>query len=111
MDTAEIWVAVLTAGGGGAILTGLANGLVKYFNGSAGREKGRNADLKAQRDDLYQRLLDAQHAADVESRRRRLAQEHAAGLRSMLLEHGVPLAELPPWPTEHPSQLPERPAP
>ncbi len=108
MDTAQLVATIVGSGGGGAVLLVLARGLVQRLNGSATREKMRNSDLKSQRDDLYQRLLDAQHSADVESRRRRAAQEHAAELRSMLLEHGIPHQRLPEWPSHHPSQLPPR---
>ena len=108
MDKGELLVALFGAGGVGLILRSLADGAMKHFSGSAGREKARNADLKEQRDSAVTRADMLQEAADREARRRRLAQEHAGQLRHMLLEHGVPPDDLPPWPTEHPSQLPPR---
>ncbi len=108
MDTAQLVATIVGSGGGGAVLLVLASGLIKRLDGSALREKTRNADLKTQRDDMYQRLLDAQYAADAESRRRRRAQEHAAELRALLLESGAALKDLPAWPTTDDTEYPER---
>lgn len=108
MDSAQFWITALGAGGLGSFLIAAAKYTAQWLNGSAGREKARNADLKEQRDSAVTRADRLQEAADREARRRRLAQEHAGQLRHMLLEHGVPPDELPPWPTEHPSQFPPR---
>lgn len=107
MDKGELLVALFGAGGVGLILRSLTDGAMKHFTGSAGREKSRNNDLKSQRDGAMARADRLQEAADFEARRRRIAQEHAGQLRHMLLERGVPPDELPPWPTEHPSQIPK----
>lgn len=108
MDSAQIWATVIGSGGGGAVLLAAIKGIIKRMDGSAIREKARNADLKSQRDDMYQRLLDAQHAADTESKRRRLADEHAGQLRRLLLESGTALKDLPPWPSASPPEPPDR---
>lgn len=105
MDTAQIWATVLTAVGAGAILRELAAGLVKWLTGSAGRERGRNADLVTQRDDAYARLQaaevradEADARADAEARKRRLVAEYASALRRDCVEHGMTPEGLRPWP-------------
>lgn len=108
MDSAQLAATIIGSGGGGAVVLAAVKGAIKRMDGSALREKQRNADLKTQRDDMYQRLLDAQYAADAESRRRRRAQEHAAELRALLLQSGMALQELPPWPSADDTEYPER---
>jgi hypothetical protein len=49
MDSAQLLVTVLGAGGGGAALLALINGFWKWANGSAGRERDKNTDLVSQR--------------------------------------------------------------
>lgn len=98
LTTAQAWAAILAAIGAGAVVRDLVAGFIKWLSGAAGRERGRNADLVAQRDDAYTRLRAAETERDDAYRARRLYAEHASALRGMLLERGVPPAELPPWP-------------
>lgn len=104
MDT-QIWATIIGAGGLGAVLLALVKGVVDWLSGAHAREKSRNVDALAQRDDAWaqrdheRHRADAeQNRADAEHRRRRQLAEYASTLRAMLLENGVPAAQLPPWP-------------
>jgi hypothetical protein len=105
VDTAQIIIAILGAGTGGAILTSLVNGLLKYWTGTTGRERARNADMRTQRNEAWQdaeaergRANIAQARADREARNRNRVADYAAGLRRDCMEHGVNPSELRPWP-------------
>ena len=113
MDS-QTWAAIFGAGGFGAILLALVKGIMNWLNGSHGREKARNMDALAQRDDAWRERdhhrdrasaadarADRERArGDAEHRRRRQVSEYASTLRSELLARGVLPDELPPWP-EH----------
>ncbi|WP_422758299.1 hypothetical protein [Paenarthrobacter sp. C1] len=113
MDTTQLLVTLVGAGGGGAALLALINGLIKYFSGSAGRERIRNTTLKDQRNEAWAdaekeraRADREQARADREARNRRLTEEYASQLRRDCTEHGMTQQELRPWPTleSHPSK-------
>ena len=105
MDKLQPWIAVMTALSAGAVLQELVRGIVKWINGAAGRERGRNANLVKQRDDAYARAAAAEKAADeADARadaeaRKRLLEEYASSLRRDCMDHGVRPDELRPWPT------------
>jgi len=69
--------------------------LIRWAAGSAGREKSRFRILSGERDA-------AEKERDAEAAYRRIVQEHASYLRSLLIEHGVPPDKIPPWPTRGP---------
>ncbi|MDQ0854770.1 hypothetical protein QFZ79_002881 [Arthrobacter sp. V4I6] len=105
MDSTQLAAAVLGSAAVTSVLGVLANGLVKYFNGTSGRERTRNTGLKEQREDALRRERQAtanadrsDARADVEAHNRRLTEEYASGLRRDLTELGVPAAALRPWP-------------
>jgi hypothetical protein len=105
-NATQIVAAVLGSAAVTSVLGVLANGLVKYFNGTAGRERSRNTGLKEQREDALRRearaKADADRSdtrADLEAHNRRLTEEYASTLRRILIERfGVPEDALPPWP-------------
>lgn len=114
MDSTQLLVTLIGAGGGGAALLALINGLIKWISGSAGRERIRNTTLKDQRNEAWadaekerDRADREQARADREARNRRLTQEYASELRRDCTEHGMQAHELRPWPvlekdpTEH----------
>lgn len=82
MDSAQLIATLLGAGGGGAVLLALTNGLVKWLSGASGRERIRNTDLETQRAEAVAR-------ADTADLRRRLTAEYASRLRRQLIENGV----------------------
>lgn len=104
-NATQLVAAVLGSAAVTSVLGVLANGLVKYFNGTAGRERTRNTGLKEQREDALRRERQAiangdrsEARADREAHNRRLTEEYASGLRRDLIERGVPEDALPPWP-------------
>ena len=88
--TPEQWASLLASVGAGAILIELIRAFWKWIGGKAGRERDAVA-LERTRADTERK---------VEARRRRKAQEYAAKLRRVSIEHGIPASDLPPWPTE-----------
>ncbi|QDG88875.1 hypothetical protein [Pseudarthrobacter sp. NIBRBAC000502770] len=105
MDSAQTLVTIIGAGGGGAALVALINGLVKWLSGSAGRERIRNTSLRDQRNEAWAdadkeraRADREQARADREARNRRLTEEYASQLRRDCTEHGMTVKELRPWP-------------
>ncbi|CAD5999166.1 hypothetical protein [Agreia sp. COWG] len=108
MDTAQLIVSLLGAGGGGAVLIALVNGIMKQLSGAAGRERVRNTSLEAQRvkaieerdkafRDREDAVADAALERDAEARKRRKTEEYASVLRRQLNEAGIEPA---PWPAE-----------
>lgn len=91
MEQAQLWAAVAASLGTGGAATVLISGLVKYFSGSAGREKARNTDMKSQRDR-------AQVLLNYERERFRVISEEAAKWRRIAIAHGVDKRKLGPWP-------------
>lgn len=96
MDTAQLLVTILGAGGGGAALLALINGLLKWLNGSAGRERDKNTDLIAQRRKAIEEREAAERARDEADGDRRAAYEYASQLRRQLIEAGLVPVEMKP---------------
>lgn len=111
-STQQIWAAVLSSAGLFTFLGVVANGVIKHVNGTAGRERVRNAGLKQQRDEAWalvrterargdaerDRADQADERADLEAHNRRITEEYASQLRRDCTEHGMPDRELRPWP-------------
>lgn len=89
MDSAQLIASLLGAGGGGAVLLALTNGLVKWLSGASGRERIRNTDLETQRAAAVEERDAAVARADTADLRRRLTAEYASRLRRQLIENGV----------------------
>lgn len=104
MDTSQLLVTVLGAGGGGAALLALINGLIKWLSGSSARERQRNTDIVAQRRKAIEERQEAEDDRDTADRKRRISDEYASSLRRLLLENGI---QPPPWPdNDHLAQNP-----
>lgn len=102
MDNATLIATLVGAGGLGAALLELVRGFSRWSNGTAAREKSRNADLVTQRNDAWEerdrqsdRADKLQQRADTEARNRNRAQDYAARLRRMLIEAGVESTMIP----------------
>jgi hypothetical protein len=101
VDTAQLLVTILGAGGGGAALLALINGLLKWLNGSAGRERDKNTDLIAQRRKAVEERETAERAREEADIDRRNAYEYVSLLRRQLIEAGLdPVRMQPEAPTE-----------
>jgi hypothetical protein len=97
VDTAQILVTVLGAGGGGAVLVALINGLIKWISGASTRERNRNTDLISQRAKAIEERDAAERERDDSDLRRRHAYEYASSLRRQLIELGATPEE---WPLD-----------
>lgn len=95
MDTAQFVATIMGAGGGGAVLLVLVNGLIKWLSGAAGRERQNNTSLEKQRRDAVRDRELADTRADISDKHKRDAYEYASVLRRLLREAGV---EPPDWP-------------
>lgn len=91
------------AGSGSAVAI-LARGLVHWASGAAGRERARNQDLLAQRNDAWNRTEYERSRADEAERSERAAHalkrralELASHYRAMLIERGLDPG---PWPED-----------
>ena len=100
MDTAQLLVTILGAGGGGAAILALINGTFKWITGSAGRERQRNTDLVSQRLKAVEERDSAEKERDESDKKRREAYEYASKLRRQLIEHGI--EPIPPFELEDP---------
>ena len=100
MDAAQLLITVLGAGGGGAGVLALINGLIKWLSGSSARERDKNTDLVSQRRDAIADRDAAEKDRDKADDKRRHSDEYSASLRRQLKENGIePLA----WPDDHTS--------
>lgn len=92
MDKAQLLATIVGAGGGGAALLALVNGLIKWLSGASARERAKNTDLISQRTKAIEERDKAEAELEAETKRRREAEEHVAILkRQLLLEGHEPL--------------------
>lgn len=99
MDATQVLVAGFGVLGTSGALVIIVNAAVKYFNGTAGRQRLRNMGMKEQRNEAWAEAKRADLRADREAHNRRLLEEYASQLRRDCTEHGVPDPELRAWPT------------
>lgn len=95
---AQLAVTLLGAGGGGAVLLALVNGVFKWLSGASAREREKNTGLISQRVSAIEERDEAIRERDDEARKRRSADEYASSLRRQLLENGITPGE---WPNDH----------
>jgi O-methyltransferase involved in polyketide biosynthesis len=98
MDSAQLLVAVFGVLGSSGALVVIVNGVVKYFNGTAGRERARNISMREQRNEAWADAERERCRADLEAYNRRLTEEYASQLRRDCTEHGMTDKELRDWP-------------
>lgn len=89
MDSAQVLVTVLGAGGGGAALVALVQGFYKWLSGSAGRERDKNTDLVTQRKNAIKEREQAERERDEADEKRREQAEYVSLLRRQLIEAGI----------------------
>lgn len=97
-DATSLIVALLGAGGGGAVLLAAVRGFINWLSGAAGRERDKNTDLISQR---KMAILDrdaAEKERDDSDKKRRSSDEYSATLRRQLIENGF---DPKPWPQDH----------
>lgn len=102
----ETWAIVLTSSAFGGIIGQLARVIQSFISGASSKKRYANADLVTQRDSAMaiadkerDRAAREQERGDREARNRNRAQDYAAQLRRLAIEHGIPISDLPPAPT------------
>lgn len=85
----QLLATMLGAGGGGAVLLALVNGLFKLLSGASGRERDKNTDLSAQRRHAVRDRDTADKDRDLADEKRREAEEHISILKRQLIENGI----------------------
>lgn len=100
MDKAQLLVAMMGAGGGGAALLAFVSGLWKWISGASGRERARNTQLTSQRTAAIEDRIKAEKERDKADFLRRRAEEHVSLLKRQLIELGVDPVSAPPTPKE-----------
>jgi hypothetical protein len=84
-------IAILGAGGLGAFIKDIFEGLWKLRRGVSARETKRKIDVVLQRDEAIERASRAEHNVDT-------LREYATELRIKLLEAGMARTDIPPMP-------------
>lgn len=94
MTTGQFIIAMLGVLGAGKLLELFARQIIRHWTGKARRERSRIDQLESDR-------VSAERERDHQALWRRLLQEYASQLRSLLIEqHGVHPRDLPPVPPE-----------
>jgi hypothetical protein len=89
--TPEMITALIGVGGLAAIVPKIIDGVSAWVSGRAKAEKGRNQTVLS-------KLSAADRRAESEAEFRRALEEYAGALRLLLVNAGVPVSALPPWP-------------
>lgn len=108
MDAATLQLlgTILGAGGGGAAILAIINGIFKLASGASHRERMRNTNLEVQRvkaieervaaeNDRDTKVSKAKEERDKEADKRREAEEHVAILQRQLILAGITPLERP----------------
>lgn len=90
MDPALV-TAILGVGGVAAIMPKVIDGLIAWRNGRALSEKRQNQSI-------LERLAEADKRAENEADFRRALEEYAGVLRLLLVQAGMAIERIPPWP-------------
>jgi hypothetical protein len=87
---------IITAIGGSAAVTAIVNGIAKLASGATQRERVRNTNIITQRAKAIEERIAAEQKRDdieaeleIETRKRREAEEHVAVLQRQLILLGV----------------------
>jgi hypothetical protein len=89
--TPEMITALVGVGGLGLIIPKVIDGLSAWLSGRAKAEKEKNQSVLS-------KLSAADRRAEAEAEFRRALEEYAGRLRLLLVNSGVPVDAIPPWP-------------
>jgi hypothetical protein len=89
--TPEMWTAIIGVGGFSVIIPKLVDGIIAWRTGRAQTEKAQNQSI-------LDRLAESEKRSQVEANWRRALEEYAGALRLMLVQAGIALEKIPPWP-------------
>jgi hypothetical protein len=89
--TPEMWTAIIGVGGFSVIIPKLIDGILAWRTGRAQTEKAQNQSI-------LDRLAESEKRSQAEAGWRRALEEYAGVLRLLLVQAGVALHNVPPWP-------------
>jgi hypothetical protein len=89
--TPEMWTAIIGVGGFSVIIPKLVDGLIAWRTGRAQTEKVHNQSI-------LDRLAESERRSEQEAELRRKLEEYAGVLRLRLVQAGVMMHRIPPWP-------------
>lgn len=92
--------ALIAALGSGTVIPSIVRAISKSWSGRASAARERVDELVRARDRAEAARQRAENDRDHQAKWRRILQEYASSLRSLLIEHGVPASALPPVPSE-----------
>jgi hypothetical protein len=96
--TPEMWTAIIGVGGFSVIIPKLIDGIVAWRSGQAANEKVQNQSI-------LDRLAESERRSQAEADLRRALEEYAGKLRLLLVQAGLAMHKIPPWPDrEHPQE-------
>lgn len=98
MDSAQLVVTAFGVLGSSGALVVIVNGVVKYFSGTAGRERARNISMREQRNEAWADAERERGRADRSNRNVNRIADYASGRRRDLIELGVEPGDIPDWP-------------
>jgi hypothetical protein len=97
--TPEMWTAIIGVGGFSVIIPKLIDGIVAWRTGRAQTEKAQNQSI-------LDRLTESEKRSQAEAEFRRALEEYAGKLRLLLVNAGIAMHKIPPWPIrgDHPQE-------
>lgn len=93
-------VGIVSALGGGTVVTLLVQAIIRGVTGRAGRELSAVEYERKLRREAEKRADEAERALDHEATARRKQAEYSSTLRRQMIEHGIPIREIPEWPVD-----------
>jgi hypothetical protein len=96
--TPEMWTAIIGVGGFSVIIPKLVEGLLAWRTGRAQTEKAQNQSILERLAESEQRSLREAERSQREADWRRALEEYAGLLRLLLVQAGVAMHKVPPWP-------------
>ncbi len=86
-----MWTAIIGVGGFSVIIPKLIDGIIAWRTGRAQTEKAQNQSI-------LDRLAESEKRSQAEAEWRRAVEEYAGVLRLLLVQAGMALHKVPPWP-------------
>lgn len=97
--TPEMWTAIIGVGGLSVIVPKLIEGIIAWRTGRAQTEKAQNQSI-------LDRLAESEQRSQREAEWRRALEEYAGVLRLLLVQAGVAVHKVPPWPDKREGNKP-----
>jgi hypothetical protein len=97
--TPEMWTAIIGVGGFSVIIPKLIEGIIAWRSGRAQTERAHNQSI-------LDRLAESEQRSQREAEWRRSLEEYAGVLRLLLVQTGISMHKVPPWPDKKEGKKP-----